>query len=214
MKSQVKFHTAKDAVWTNAAGDPVPVKHISKSEKLKEAIAARILKKAVKLEEALIELLDDLQQSNMEIDAALRVDYELKTGNKKKVGKGGLTWYSFNGDVKVETNINDFMKFDESMMNEAHLLVKEYIGSKLNEDQQLIASIATDAFSTTKGGFDPRKVFNLLKYEAKVKNARYSKACDLIRNAQRIDKSKAYHRISVRQPDGNYRPIKLNFSSL
>lgn len=210
----IKFHSPKDSTWTNAAGDPVPVKHISKSEKMKEAIAARLYKKAMKMEEALVELFADMQQANMEIDAALRNDYELKTGQKKKAGKGGLTWYSFDGGIKVETNVNEYLKFDDGLMKEAQVLLNEYIGSRLNEDQKLIAAIATDAFSTSKGGFDPRKVFNLLKYEGQVKSTRFSKVCELIRNAQRIDKAKAYYRISVRQPDGNYRPIKLNFSSL
>jgi hypothetical protein len=209
-----KFHSAKDTTWTNAAGDPVPVKHISRSEKLKEATAARLYKKALKVQEALLDLFADMQAANMEIDAALRKDYELKTGQQKKAGKGGLTWYNFDASVKVETNVNEYLKFDDGLMKEAQVLLNEYIGSRLNEDQKLIAAIAADAFSTSKGSFDPRKVFNLLKYEGQVKSTRFSKVCELIRNAQRIDKAKAYYRISVRQADGSYQPIKLNFSSL
>ncbi len=214
MKAQVKTFTTKDATWINAAGDEVPVKHVTPTEKAREATANKLHKAALKAEAALTDLYVQFQEAKAEAMETMRREFELKTGRQKAKSKGNFTWYCFNNSIKMEANINDILKWDNAIMTEAYKLMDEYISSQLTDNQSLIKSLVSDAFSTSKGEFDPRKVFQLLKYECKINSSKFKKACELMRQAQRIDSTKLYMRISEKMEDGSYRPINLNFSSL
>ncbi|MGQ4827782.1 DUF3164 family protein, partial [Enterococcus faecalis] len=80
-------------------------------------------------------------------------------------------------------------------MAEAHELLKDFLGKSLNADKEFIGELVMEAFSNSKGVIDSKMIFKLLKYENKLKNAKYSKACQLMREAQDIDKTKMYQRV-------------------
>lgn len=214
MNSQVKFHTAKDAVWTNAAGDQVPRKYLSKLDISKEKDAARLHTAARNVELSLRVLHKSMYDATNEIAAAVRKEYEIKNGKRPKPTKGNFTWYNFDNSLKVECNIDEVVKWDDAMMAEARKLLDEYLDSQLTENQSLIKKMVNDAFSNSKGTIDSRKVFQLLRYESQINSSKFRKACEIMRDAQMIDRTKLYMKISERQEDGSYRYINLNFSSL
>jgi hypothetical protein len=78
----------------------------------------------------------------------------------------------------------------------------------------MIKQIVTDAFSTTRGKLDAKKVMSLLRYKDKVKDALFLESMELLEKSIRRPDSRIYHRISERQPDGSYKAIDLNFSSI
>jgi hypothetical protein len=213
-KANVKTHTAKDAVWTNASGDQVPVKFLTHADKIKEAESARVRKAALSVEKSLADLHAMMSKVNAAVTVAIREEYELKKGAKKKDGKGNMTWYNFDGSIKVEVNINDIVKWDDSLMNEAQKLFNEYINTALDDKVLLVKKLINDAFSNRKGSVDSRMAFQILKYEGQMKSLKYDKACELMRNAQRIDKTRLYMMVWEKMEDGSYRNINLNFSSL
>lgn len=210
----VKLHSSKDATWTNAAGDKVPLKFVPLTDRVKEKIASTLHKHAVALETELKMLHGTMDAACAEISIRVREDYELKNGKKPKPTKGNMTWYSFDNSIKVEANVNEVVKWDDAMMHEAKGLLNEYLDSQLTDNQALIKKLVNDAFSNTKGAIDSRKVFQLLKYDGQINSSKFSKACDIMRNAQMIDRTKLYMCISERQEDGSYRQINLNFSSI
>jgi hypothetical protein len=210
----VKIHSSKDSVWTNASGDNVPVKFVPKTDKLKESLAAKIHKAALSVESSLNALHEMMNDAFKTISAAVKEEFAIKNGKDKKEGKGSLTWFNFDRSIKVEADINDIVKWDNALMTEALTLLNDYINSSLSENNELIGGLVKDAFANSKNMIDTRKIFQLLKYEGKIKNSKFLKACELIRNAQSIDKTKLYMRVWEKVEDGTYRNINLNFSTI
>jgi len=215
MKNQnVKIHTSKDSVWVNAAGDQVPFKFVPKSDKSKEAHAGKIYKSALNVEKVLNEFYELMREALEEIQKIVKEEYELKAKKEKKQGKGSFTWYNFDKSLKVEADVNDIVKWDEALMTEALQLLNQYIDNSLNETNVLIKKLINDAFANSKGMIDSRKVFQLLKYEKEIRSVKFQKACELMKAAQGIDKTKLYMRVWERTESGEYRNINLNFSTI
>ena len=143
----------------------------------------------------------------------IKEEYAIK-GKAKKEGKGSFTWYNFDKSIKVEADINDIVKWDGALMTEALGLLNKYISGSLTESNELIKQLVNDAFSNSKGMIDSRKIFQLLKYETKIKNASFLKACEMIKQAQSIDKTKLYMRVWEKMDTGEYRNVNLQFSNI
>lgn len=212
--NNVKIHTKKNATWVNAAGDVVPFKFVPKSDIYKEAIAGVVYKAAIKAEAALIEFHMMLRDAFIEVDAMLKEEYEIKAGKKKASTKGNLSWFNFDRSLKVEANINDIVKWDNALMTEALTLLNTYISTNMTEANELISELVKSAFANTKGMIDTGKVFQILRYEDKIRNKQFQKACELIKQAQSIDKTKLYMRVWEKDETGAYRNINLNFSNI
>lgn len=213
-QASVKIYNSKDAIWRNAAGDAVPAKYVSKADRHKESWAGALHKQALKAEGVLHALHTAMKDGCEQIAALVRQEYEIKNGKKPRETKGNLTWYNFDGSLKVEANVNEVVKWDDALMTEALGLLNDYLDSQLTDNQALIKKLVSDAFSNHKGGIDSRKIFQLLKYDGQIKSSKYSKACELMRQAQLIDRTKLYMSISERLADGSYRTIVLNFSNI
>lgn len=210
----VKTHTPKDAVWINAAGDAVPYKFVPKSDKVKETHSARIRKMALEIEKSLATLHEFMSEAFAQVSAMIKEDYAITKGKEKKPGKGSFTWYNFDKSIKVEADVNEIVKWDGALMTEALILLNKYISGSLNDSNELIKALVNDAFSNSKNMIDSRKIFQLLKYEAKIKDRNFLKACELIKQGQSLDKTKLYMRVQEKMESGEYRNINLNFSSI
>lgn len=210
----VKTYSSKDATWTNAAGEIVPQKFVPKTDIVKERSAAIIYKHAVAAEKALQQLHELMNDATQDIAALIKQEYALKTSKEKKPGKGSITWYNFDKSLKIEADVNEVSKWDDALMNEAKQLLTQFLNAQLTDTSELIKGLVNDAFNGARGGIDSRKVFQILKYEEKIKSAKFQKACQLIKQAQGIDKTKLYMRVWEKQDDGQYRNINLNFSSI
>jgi hypothetical protein len=209
-KSVAKVHNKKNQIWRNAAGDEVPVKFVPEIDKSREALAGGVYAAALKVETALAALYDIMNAATKAILQEVKKEFELK----QKTHKGNITWYNFDKSIKVEADMNDVVKWDESLMAEAKILVDEYIDKQLSDEQKLIKKIATAAFSNSKGLIDTRQVFQLLKWEPEINSVKYSKACNLMRQAQSVASTKLYMRVWEKMDNSQYRNINLNFSSL
>ena len=213
--SNVKFQTnKKDTIWTNAFGDSVPFKFVPQSDKIKEELGVKIHKEAIKIEGLLNNLHILMNEARQKINTVIREEYELKNKKSLKVTKGSFTWYNFDKSLKVECEMNDIVKWDSSLMTEALNLFNKFLEKSLNEEAILIKGLINSAFSNTKGMIDTGKVFQILKHEDKINNPNFQKACELIRNAQNIDRTKLYMRVWEKSESGEYRNINLNFSSI
>lgn len=210
----VKIHSKKNATWCNASGDLVPYKFVPKSDQSKEALAGKVHKAAILAEACLAALYTMMNEAFAEISIMVNAEYELKNSKKKQAIKGNITWFSFDRSLKVEANVNDIVKWDNVLMTEAMVLLNTYISANMSEANELISGLVKSAFANAKGQIDTGKVFQLLKYEDKIKAASFQKACKLMRQAQSIDKTKLYMRIWEKAEDGQYRNINLNFSSI
>jgi hypothetical protein len=142
----------------------------------------------------------------------LEEEYKLKKSKRKEVKS--FTWFNFDRSIKIEADVHDIVKWDQTLMSESKRLFDEYIDSSLPEEFSFIKDLVTEGFSNQKGGIDSKNVFKLLKYESKFKNTKYTKACGLIKQAQGVDKTKLYQRVWGKMDTGEYRGINLNFASI
>lgn len=212
--SAVNFQTKKSKVWKNATGETVPVNFVPDAALGCEILAAGAHKEAIKVEAALRTLHNYLQEASRKASEFIKDDFEIKKKRKKADTKGNITWYNFDRSLKIETSVQDIVRWDDAMMTEALQLLNEYINSSLGDANVLIKGLVTKAFANTKGGVDSGRVFQLLKYENQINDKRFSQACNILRQAQDIARSKSYMRVWEKMDNGEYRNINLNFSSL
>jgi hypothetical protein len=54
---------------------------------------------------------------------------------RSKVGKGNMTWYNFDGSIKVEMSINENIDFDSMLIEKAKQKLMEMIGESISDDK-------------------------------------------------------------------------------
>lgn len=199
--------------WTDETGVEIPFNRISRVETTKESHAGKIVKNALKVSENLKEFMKLVAAANGEVNAA--IDKENKLLNKKmKATKGNFTWYNFDRSVKIETNVNETIRFDESKIASARDLFDAFIEKNVHGTDDIVRQLINTAFSNTRGGLDSKKVLSLLKYRARIKDKQFQQALDLIQDSISRPSSKRYFRVWVMGDDGQYENIELNFSSI
>lgn len=205
------IQTSKQQTWTDAAGVAVPYSRVNKTERNKEAAAAKLVKMANAANERLKELKDEISK-----ECARFYEEVLKEHNadKKKDRKGNFTWYNFDKSIRVEVNITERIEFKNPEIDLAKEKLDSFISEGLGEVDAFIKELVNDAFQNTKGGLDPKKILGLLRYRSKTKAAKFHEALDLIEKSIERSSSKTYHKIAVKKDNGEYEYIKLNFSDI
>jgi hypothetical protein len=204
--------TASDKNWFDESGAVIPYNRTTPLERLRE-------KKAFSLYSTASKLNSDLLKFKTEFHEAIEKVLELarKENAVKLDGKGNFTWYNFNRTIKIEVNNYDLIKFDELTIEAAKEKLFTIIRDNIQGDDFII-SIVEDAFQTSKGKLDTRKVLGLKKHTSRIKDKTikdaWIDAMGLIDKAVSRPTSKTYHKVWVKDNDGKYQPIDLNFSSL
>jgi hypothetical protein len=204
MKQEVK-----DKFWVNEAGDKVPVGYINKSDKLKERHAHTLLSHALSLNKRLAEFKALSRRLNDEVFSAAMEDFKVTPFNK-----GNYTWFNFDRSIKVEVSINERIEFDDLTIKACKEKLDEFLDVNVESKHDFVKQLVTDAFATTRGKLDAKKVMSLLRYEDKIKDALFQESLALLKQSIRRPDSRMYYRISERQDDGSYQSIDLNFSSI
>jgi hypothetical protein len=199
----------KDKFWINEAGDKVQVGYINKSDRLKERHAHTLLVRAKSLNEKLTEFKELSQRLNDEVLKAAMDDFKASP-----VGKGNYTWFNFDRSIKIEVSVNERIEFDDLTIKACKEKLDDFLNANVESKHEMIKQIVTDAFSTTRGKLDAKKVMSLLRYKDKVKDALFLESMELLEKSIRRPESRTYYRISERQADGSYHIIDLNFSSI
>lgn len=200
------------ANWTDEAGIQIPANRITKVEKLKENKAFTLAKEATKITKSLSDFKELIRGIFAEVEAAERAEAKVE----KKPGKGNFTWYNFDRTIKVECNINERIDFDQTQIGFCKELLDQYIDENIGAEGEavLIKELVKSAFSNTKGRLDAKKVMSLLNYRSKIKHELYQKAMTHLENSIRRPDSKTYYSVAIREEDGSYKDIQLNFSSI
>ena len=202
--------------WTDENGITIPAFRITKSEKLKESVCEKLVKKALKVQEIMRQLKDEVTEAATDV---LNETIAENGGKTRENYKGNFTFYNFNRTIKIEASVQEKIEFDDAMI----IVAKEHFDTFLSDAttasgvDQMIREIIADAFSTAKGALDTDKVMGLTKYRTRVDAAKYPAfhaALDAIEKGASRHFSKKYHRISIKKDEGGYEAINLNFSSL
>lgn len=202
--------TPKDKVWKDAKGDPIPYTRTTALERLQERNAHKLLAEALRVEKALLSLKELVLEKHGEVIAA----HEKAAGVDLKKTKGNKVWHSFDRSIQVEADNQERIEFDGLLITSARELLHEYLSEKLSSDDEFLVEMVTKAFETTNGKLDSKRVMHLVSYKHKVKAAKFQEAVALIEKSIRRTNAKMYFRVSVRQEDGSYKAVQLNFSAI
>lgn len=204
--------TPKDASWIDESGNTIPYNRTTKAERLKERHAYKILKEAQKASE----LLQGLKKT---MDTAIHeILEECRNENSVKLdGKGNYTWFNFNRSIKIEVNINEIISFDQIKLESAKEKLLGLIRDNTTGDDFII-SIIEQAFQTSTGKLDTKRILGLKKHTIRIKNNAirqiWQEAMDLIDQSISRPSSKKYMKVYLKDEQGEYQNIQLNFSSI
>lgn len=205
-------HTAKDQFWKDESGVLVPYNRTTTLERKKERFANRLMKSALKANEILIAFKEEMIAANEEILDIIRTENDVKLD-----GKGNFTWYNFNRTIKIEVNVNEAIKFDEIKIEAAKEKLINLIRENISGDDFII-SIVEDAFQTSRGKLDARKILGLQKHTSRIKSTgikeKWENAMELINQSITRPKSKSYQKVWIKDDEGAYKAIELNFSAI
>jgi len=206
-----RINKSKDSVWVDQNGYQIPVARVSRSEKLKERKSAKIAKMAITLHEKLKELKSYVKQAINEVyDAVMK-----ETGTEPKLNrKGNYTWFNFDKSVKIEVNINEPIEFDDLLIEAAKEKFNEFLNNNISSKNELVKELVMNAFQTKRGKLDVKKVLETISYKDKVNDPLFSEGVDLVNKAIMRKESRSYYRVWIKDENGQYQNVDLNFSSI
>lgn len=203
------IQTSKDQMWFDESGTGIPYKRTTILERTKEKHSATLVKDAL----AVNKRLEGFKQT---IKSLCEEVYKQASdeNNVKLDSKGNYTWFNFDRSIKIEVSVSERIDFDDLTIASAKQKLDEFLDKNIDAKIEFAKNIVTDAFSTSRGKLDAKKVLGLLKYRSKITDTGFQEALDLIEKSVRRPDSKTYHRVFVRDEDGKYNAIELNFSNI
>lgn len=198
--------------WVDEAGVQIPYNRTTKLERLLERSVYSLFDKSLKANQMLVKLKDEIGEVVAEIVEEARKENAVKLN-----GKGNYTFYNFNRSLKVEVNVNELIRFDDIKLESAKEVLITLVRKNVVGDD-FILGLVEDAFQTSRGRLDTRKILGLKKHTKRIKTKEireeWQKAMTLIDEAISRPDSKTYYRVWYRDEAGKYQNVDLNFSSI
>lgn len=195
--------------WFDEAGTRIPYNRTTTLERRMETKSGKLLREAKKLNKALTEYKELIRKESIELFEAFMEEKEVK-GKRK----GNFTWFNFDRSVKIEVNVSERITFDDLTITAAREKLDSFIEANVNGKVDFVKEMVNDAFKTSRGQLDSKKVMSLMKYRTKIKDELFQTALNLIEQAIRRPDSKIYYRISELDAEGKYQAIELNMSNI
>ena len=203
------IQTRKDPIWVDEAGTKIPFNRLTKLEVMRETELAKLLKEATA-----INIRMDLFKKHIAATCDKLIKEFMKSKGIDSTGKGNANLFNFDRSIKVELSINDRITFDDLTMKACKEKFEEFLSNNIDEKQAFVKDMIRDAFSTSRGKLDAKKVMSLLKYETRIQDGTFQEALALLKESIRRPDSKSYYRVSVKDEEGAYQAVDLNFSSI
>lgn len=201
----------KDKIWKDESGQNVPVDYVSPSARLRERHAATIEREALRISG----ILESFKNKVSTLCEEVFQKTIAELGADPESSKGNFTWYNFDRSIKIEVSIKERIDFDDITITACKSKLDEFLDQNLDSKQEFIKEMVTDAFSTSRGQLDARKVLSLMRYRTKIKHPLFQEAMDLLSESIRRPDMKKYFRIWTRDiATGEYEAINLNFSAI
>lgn len=199
--------------WIDEGGLEIPENRVTKTEKLRERRASQLAKEARKVHAGLVALQKMFEEYSEEVYLATMAENGVNINDRK----GNFTWYSFDRTVRIEVSIQEYIDFDNLLISAAKQLFDEFLNENTEGIDEWLQSQIISAFSTSSGRLDTKKVMNIIRERKRLPPTKYPKvhkAVDLIEKSIQKNRSKTYHRIAIRNSQGQYDNIPLNIQYL
>jgi hypothetical protein len=197
--------------WIDETGNKIPYNRTSATERLQERLSTKLLKEAKQINERLDALKENFRNFSNGVYELFLKERSLEM---KADRKGNYTWYNFDRSIKVEVSVSERITFDDMSISAAREKLSQFLDENIEGKLEFVKDLVNEAFQTSKGQLDTKKVMGLLKYRSKIKHQAYQEAMNLIEQSIRRPDSKAYYRIWEKDNQGEYKLVDLNFSSL
>ncbi|MBW4708652.1 DUF3164 family protein [Roseobacter sp. YSTF-M11] len=191
----------------DAKGGLVPLDMVKAQHQLEDETVRKIIGYWIALSEQVsrqkAHVIDDIDG----FEEILAQEYGLTVGGRK----GNKSLMSYDGLYKVEVRINDFIDFGPELQ-----IAKELVDACLNEWSEdarpEIRAVITNAFHTDKAGMVNRaEIIKLTRLP--IEDARWKRAMDAIRDAQRVVGSKTYIRCYRRDRfDATWKSVTIDMA--
>lgn len=203
------IQNSKQKTWTDEAGMEIPITRITAEERNRERQAARLLAEARKINAA-------LEAFKEHVASTCTAVYNAYMAERKITApvKGNFTWFNFDRSIKIEVSVNERIEFDDMALSACRAKLNEFLEGAIDSKVEFIKDLVNEAFSTSRGRLDSKKVMSLLKYKSKIKEAAFTEAMDYLEQSIRRSTSKTYFRVWEKNAGGEYDAIDLNFSSI
>lgn len=208
----MKTNQLKETVWMDEANNAIPRNRIAKHELKLEKNTNAILEKAQKANKILAEFKTKAYELAYEAyqEAMTSKGVDITSG----YGKGNFTLFNFNRTIKIQVDINERIDFDDITIKAAKEKFNSFLEQTVKTEDDMIKQLVLDAFETSRGKLDVKKIFSLIRYESKIDNIKFQEAVKLLKESIRRPDSKTYMRVFVKDAQGKYSSVELNFSAL
>lgn len=206
---KITKQTSKEKSWTDESGSAIPYDRTTKFERAAEVSTYSMATRALRLHEGLTEFKDFVRSEAERL-------YQLFVTENGQIGKGkgSATFFNFDRSIKVVVKSSEQITFDENTIELAKNEMDELMAEGLEGAKDFIKPILMDAFSTSNGKLDTKKVLGMKKWRSRVNHPKFDKMCDYIDKAIRRPSSRDYYQVWVRDENGEYQDIQLNFASI
>lgn len=195
----------KEPFWFDESGNKIPVNRITKNEFKREKIIGGLYSDAVSLNQ---KISDFKKKLLAEID--VMVDDFICEMGIDDIGKGNLTLFNFDRTIKVELRVSNIITFDDMHLSAAKQELDIFLNENIDTKIDFLKEVVVDAFSTSRGKLDTKKVFGLMKHEKSAKNENYSRAMNFLQEGIRNNGTRSYQRIAVKDDQGKWNYIILD----
>ncbi|MEI6683452.1 MAG: DUF3164 family protein [Bacteroidota bacterium] len=199
----------KDGAWKDESGADVPVEYITPGMRLRERSAAQLMTEAKRISKRLDEFKQLMDKLCGDVYKKAMEEYKAKPD-----GKGNFTWFNFDRSIKIEVSISERIDFDDLAIEASKSKLDAFLSENIDSKIEFVKDLVTDAFSTSRGKIDSKKIMQLMKYRTKISHPLFQEAINILTDGIRKPGSKTYFRIWERGEDNSYQLIDLNFSSI
>ena len=191
----------------DAKGSLVPAENVKPADKLEDETVRKIMAFARELSDRIARFRGHTFTDLGEFDALLAQEYGAARGGKR----GNRTYQSFDGCMKIQVQVADFIDFGPQLQV-AKTLIDECLNEWSADSRPEIQAVVTRAFNTDKEGkINRSEIFMLLRLD--IKDARWLEAMRAIRDAMRITGSKQYIRFYERaRPTDAWRAVTIDLA--
>lgn len=196
------------AMWTNHRGQSIPRQYITAADKKKEQTVGKLFRQAESLSKKMKAFKDEAFDSVDAIYQQMLKEANIEPGKRK----GNFTLTNFDKTAKIEVNVSDKIEFDDNI-ELAQIKLNEFLAAKTNGADPELAEIINNAFNTTKGRLDSKRILSLFSY--KITNPIWVEAMELIKKSITTNSSVRYMAFYYKEtPESKYELLNLNFSNL
>lgn len=191
--------------WIDHKGQEVPSNHVRPLDKKKDAFALKIAKRAKKISEQIEQFKKELFEGGDDLWNQMQESENVRTGEK------GYSIASFDKSIKIEVSQHERIEFDDNIKL-AKAKIFEYFDEKLSKNETELRSIIHNAFETSRGKLDVKRVMSLFKLN--INHHKWIEGMELLKKSIDRNSSTRYVQILEKDAEGKYRAIPLSLSQI